>query len=197
MSKATGNTKAVGGRNAPLNPPETLATSVFPSFDFQQRTRLVFGLNSVERAGELARGLGAQVVLVVTDPGIVTAGHAHRVEHVLQSCGLGVVVFDQVRENPTTRDVEKCLQVAQSAGVDTIIGLGGSTWRLSRSTSRRIERSVPGASSRWSGTIAVLPASFRTFMWLPRWLTKRQPSFSTARMTSRYFTDPSLALIPH
>jgi len=127
MSKATGNTKAVGGRNAPLNPPETLATSVFPSFDFQQRTRLVFGLNSVERAGELARGLGAQVVLVVTDPGIVTAGHAHRVEHVLQSCGLGVVVFDQVRENPTTRDVEKCLQVAQSAGVDTIIGLGGGS----------------------------------------------------------------------
>src|SRR2546427_2062746 len=98
-----------------------------PSFDYQPRTRIVFGLNSVERVGELARGLGAKVVLVVTDPGIVTAGHADRVEHILQSCGLGVVVFDEVHENPTTRDVDKCLAVAKSAGIDTIIGLGGGS----------------------------------------------------------------------
>src|SRR5437867_5935996 len=127
MSKAAGNTKDGGERNAALMPPDAVATPVLPPFDYQPRTRLVFGLDSVERAGELARGLGAKVVLVVTDPGIVTAGHAHRVEHVLQSCGLGVVVFDQVRENPTTRDVDKCLQVAQSAGVDTIVGLGGGS----------------------------------------------------------------------
>src|SRR3989441_265998 len=85
------------------------------AFDYQPRTRLVFGLNSVERVGEQARELGARIVLVVTDPGIVTAGHADRVEHILQSCGLGVVVFDQVRENPTTRDVDKCLTVAKAA----------------------------------------------------------------------------------
>src|SRR2546426_5434815 len=98
-----------------------------PSFDYQPRTRIVFGLNSVERVGELARELGARCVLVVTDPGIVTAGHADRVEHILQSCGLGVLVFDAVHENPTTRDVEKCLAVAKSAGIDTIVGLGGGS----------------------------------------------------------------------
>src|SRR5712664_832071 len=98
-----------------------------PSFDYQPRTRIVFGLNGVERVGELARGLGAKVVLVVTDPGIVTAGHTDRVEHILQSCGLGVVVFDEVHENPTTRDVDKCLAVAKSAGIDTIVGLGGGS----------------------------------------------------------------------
>src|SRR5438445_5846533 len=97
------------------------------SFDYQPRTRIVFGLNSVERVGELARGLGAKVVLVVTDPGIVTAGHADRVEHILQSCGLGVLVFDEVRENPTTRDVDKCREIAKSAGIDTIVGLGGGS----------------------------------------------------------------------
>src|SRR5437016_6357614 len=100
---------------------------VLSSFDYQPRTRIVFGLNSVERVGELARGLGAKVVLVVTDPGIVTAGHADRVEHILQSCGLGVLVFDEVHENPTTRDVDKCLTVAKSAGIDTIVGLGGGS----------------------------------------------------------------------
>src|SRR5438046_10476453 len=102
--------------------PDTLA-----SFDYQPRTRIVFGLNGVARVGELARELGAKIVLVVTDPGIVTAGHVDRVEHILQSCGLGVVVFAEVHENPTTRDVDKCLEVAKAAGIDTIVGLGGGS----------------------------------------------------------------------
>jgi alcohol dehydrogenase class IV len=97
------------------------------AFDAHPRTRLVFGLNSVERVGELARELGAKRVLVVTDPGIVSAGHALRVEHSLQEAGLGTVVFDQVRENPTTRCVDHCLKVAKAAGIDTIIGLGGGS----------------------------------------------------------------------
>src|SRR5438309_5568604 len=98
-----------------------------PSFDYQPRTRIVFGLNSVERVGGLERELGAKIVLVVTHPGIVTAGHVDRVEHILQSCGLGVVVFAEVHENPTTRDVDRCLEVAKSAGIDTIVGLGGGS----------------------------------------------------------------------
>ena len=98
-----------------------------PSFDHLARTRLVFGVNSVQRVGVLARELGARRVLVVTDPGIVTAGHALRVEHSLQAAGLGVVLFDQVRENPTTRDVNECVRVAQAAGIDTLVGLGGGS----------------------------------------------------------------------
>src|ERR1051326_8524972 len=98
-----------------------------PSFDYQPRTQSVFGLNSVESVAVRGREMGAKVLLVVTDPGIVTAGHADRVEHILQSCGLGVVLFDGVHENPTTRDVEKCLAVAKSAGIDTIVGLGGGS----------------------------------------------------------------------
>ncbi|HEY2951826.1 MAG TPA: iron-containing alcohol dehydrogenase [Verrucomicrobiae bacterium] len=96
-------------------------------FDFQPRTRLCFGVNSIERVGELAGELGARSILVVTDPGIVIAGHAQRVEHILQASGLGVVIFDQVRENPTTRDVDNCLKAAKAAGIDTIVGLGGGS----------------------------------------------------------------------
>ena len=33
------------------------------SFDFQPRTRLVFGVNAVERAGEIIRELGAKTVM--------------------------------------------------------------------------------------------------------------------------------------
>ena len=97
------------------------------SFDHQPRTRLVLGANSVERIGELARELGGRSVLVVTDPGIVKAGHAQRVEHSLQAAGVGVVIYDRVRENPTTKDVAQCVAVAKQAGIDMFVGLGGGS----------------------------------------------------------------------
>jgi alcohol dehydrogenase len=96
-------------------------------FDYQGRTRIVFGVNSVERVGELAKGLGATKILLATDPGIVTAGHAARVEHLLQQHGIAVTRFGQVEENPGTKCVEKCVEVAHRSAIDAIIGLGGGS----------------------------------------------------------------------
>jgi alcohol dehydrogenase len=97
------------------------------AFDHQPRTRIVFGANTVDRVGELARESGARCVLVVTDPGIVAAGHAQHVERSLQAAGLGVVIYDRARENPTTKDVDQCVAVAKRAGIDTFVGLGGGS----------------------------------------------------------------------
>lgn len=96
-------------------------------FDHQPRTRLVFGVNSVEQAGDLARQIGVHKLLLVTDPGIVAAGHASRVQDVLNAAGHTVTVFDRARENPTTRCVEECLAVARKAGIEAIVGLGGGS----------------------------------------------------------------------
>jgi alcohol dehydrogenase len=101
--------------------------SILAAFDHQPRTRIVFGLNGVDRVGELAREIGAARVLLVTDPGIVRAGHADRVRHILEKVGLELTFFDRVRENPTTACVDECVKVAKSAKVDTIIGLGGGS----------------------------------------------------------------------
>ena len=103
----------------------------FPSgwnpFDYQPRTRLVFGANSVERVGSLATEIACKRVLLVTDKGIATAGHAARVERLLQTAGLGVVTYAGVHENPTTRDVDDCVRVARAAGIDLLVGLGGGS----------------------------------------------------------------------
>jgi alcohol dehydrogenase class IV len=96
-------------------------------FDYQPRTRIIFGLNTVERVGELAGELGAKRVLLVTDPGIVAAGHPDRVKRLLEATGIQVNCFDQVEENPSTSCVEKCLDLARRSGTDTIIGLGGGS----------------------------------------------------------------------
>lgn len=96
-------------------------------FDFQPRTRLVFGVNAVERTGEIVRELGAKKVLLVTDPGIAAAGHEQHALKSLAADGVTAVVFDKVRENPTTRCVDDCLAVAKSSGIEAIIGLGGGS----------------------------------------------------------------------
>jgi len=96
-------------------------------FDHEPRTRMVFGLGTVDRLGNLTRGLSARRVLLVTDRGIVSAGHAERARRSLEAAGLSVVVFDQVIENPTTRCVENCREVAQAGGIDPIVGLGGGS----------------------------------------------------------------------
>src|SRR5215475_10396506 len=96
-------------------------------FDYQPRTRIVFGVNAVERAGALASEIGAKKILLVTDPGIVAAGHAARVRDVLESSGLQVTFYDKARENPTTECVDSCVAVAKAAGIDTIVGLGGGS----------------------------------------------------------------------
>ncbi len=96
-------------------------------FDMFPRTRLVFGNGTLSRLGELARELGATRVLLVTDRGIVAAGHAERARESLKKAGLGVVVYDDVRENPTTGDIARSLAVAREGNVDLFVGLGGGS----------------------------------------------------------------------
>src|SRR5665213_371113 len=96
-------------------------------FDYQPRTRLVFGAGTVERCGELAREIGIRTALVVTDQGVLAAGHVEKVLQSLAAAKIQAAVFSNVRENPTTRDVEDCLQFAKSSTVDGIIGVGGGS----------------------------------------------------------------------
>ena len=101
--------------------------SALRTFDYQPRTRLVFGAGSVDRVGELARASGARHVLLVTDAGIVAAGHAAHVQRSLEAAHLRATLFDRARANPTTRCVDDCVAVAKAAGIDTIVGLGGGS----------------------------------------------------------------------
>lgn len=81
----------------------------------------------VTQVGRVVHDLGAKKVLLVTDTGIVTAGHAGAVCASLEDAGLQVVIFDKARENPTTRCVEDCVAEAEAASIDTIVGLGGGS----------------------------------------------------------------------
>jgi alcohol dehydrogenase len=96
-------------------------------FDFDPRTRVVFGSGCVQRLGELAREYGARRALLVTDPGIERAGHATHCYESLRAANVDVVVFDDVVPNPTTDDVDRGLAVAQREQIDFFIAVGGGS----------------------------------------------------------------------
>jgi alcohol dehydrogenase len=88
---------------------------------------VLFGRGALERLGERAADLGASRVLLVSDPGIVAAGHVERAAASLRGVGIAVLVFDEAEENPTTNCVDKAVAAACSHGADLLIGLGGGS----------------------------------------------------------------------
>ena len=96
-------------------------------FDFEPRTRVVFGPGVIDQLGQLAAELGGQRVLLVTDKGLAEAGHEQHGNQSLVAAGLDVTVFDDVHPNPSTDDVDRCVAVAREADVNLIVGLGGGS----------------------------------------------------------------------
>jgi alcohol dehydrogenase len=97
------------------------------SFDFDPRTRLVFGAGAFERLGELARELGSKRALLVADQGIVACGYVDEAVRLLNKVGIGVTTFHDFDENPDTRMVEAGRVVAAAHEVHVIVALGGGS----------------------------------------------------------------------
>ena len=96
-------------------------------FDFELKTRMVTGPDSINRVGAEAAQLGCNKALIVTDPGIVAAGHVQTAIDSLKQQSIETMVFDGARENPTTADVDAGLAVAKDYQPDLLIGLGGGS----------------------------------------------------------------------
>lgn len=90
-------------------------------------TRVICAAGSLRRLGEFVADAGGRRVLLVTDPGIMAAGHVDRAMEAIRSRGIEAAVFHGVRENPTTLEAEACAEAARGAGADMLIALGGGS----------------------------------------------------------------------
>ncbi len=98
------------------------------TFDFQSTIRTLFGENKIDELGALAKELGSRRVLLVSDAGLVRAGHVEHALASLQKEALEVFLFTEVGENPTTRTVESGARFAQAhQPIDLIVALGGGS----------------------------------------------------------------------
>lgn len=98
-----------------------------PSFDFEPRTRILFGPGTLSELGSVARTFATQNVLLVTDHGLKDAGHPQRAMDLLRSAGLNVLLYEEVHSDPTTEDVERGLEIARTKPIELVVGLGGGS----------------------------------------------------------------------
>lgn len=96
-------------------------------FEFQLRTRLVFGSGTIDRLGPLARELGLSRPLLVTDRGLRDAGHVERALGQLRDAGVDAAVFDACEANPDGAMVDRGVEFAAACRPDGVIGLGGGS----------------------------------------------------------------------
>ena len=97
------------------------------SFDFQPRTRVIYGAGTIGQLGKLAVQLGFRRTLLVADHGLVASGHVDEAVTPLTEAGIEVVRFHDFEVNPDTRMVESGTAFVATQNIDSIIGLGGGS----------------------------------------------------------------------
>ena len=96
-------------------------------FEVRPGPRLIVGPGSIDRLGRLSREMAGSRALVVSDPGIVEAGHTAGAIESLTEAGVTTAVFDAFGENPTTDHVEAGAALAREFRPDLLVGLGGGS----------------------------------------------------------------------
>ena len=96
-------------------------------FDFEPRTRVVFGQGTIERTGQVARELHFQRTLLVADPGVVKAGHVAEATRRLEAEGIEVLPYHDFGENPDSAMIDAGYRFAEPLRVDSIVAIGGGS----------------------------------------------------------------------
>ncbi len=87
----------------------------------------LFGLDARLLAGRHAKNWGAQRLLVVTDPGVISAGWAPEILNSLESEGLQHTVFQTISPNPRDYEVMAGVDFYQEQGCDGLLAIGGGS----------------------------------------------------------------------
>ncbi|MDX9664403.1 iron-containing alcohol dehydrogenase [Pseudomonas sp. P5_152] len=97
------------------------------SYEFRSVPRILCEAGALQQVGHVLSGLGAQRVMLVCDPGIVSLGFAASAQQALHAAGCEVTVFDQVVPDPSASVVKQAAAQARAFKVDGVLGLGGGS----------------------------------------------------------------------
>lgn len=97
-------------------------------FEFQDRTKMIFGEKTIDQVGDEAALLGGTKALIVTDAVVGKLGFVERITKSLKSAGIeAVMVFDEVPVDSDAAVVQKVYAEASEKGADITIAIGGGS----------------------------------------------------------------------
>lgn len=86
-----------------------------------------FGRGSRNKLGEELRTRGHQKVLIVSDYSLMEAKVTEKVIDVVDKAGVTYFVYNHVKPNPTVKNVQDGLTLAEINNVDAIVAVGGGS----------------------------------------------------------------------
>jgi alcohol dehydrogenase class IV len=95
--------------------------------NFFSPKKILLGQNIVNKVGEEAKTLGGSKAMIVTRPGLISAGYAQLVEDALHARQIETGIFDRVELEPPARNVDECAHGIREGKYDVVIGLGGGS----------------------------------------------------------------------
>lgn len=90
---------------------------------FYNPVKYLFGKGAVQKLGSHAAALGRKALLVTT----ASARYADRIQVLLSEAGVECQLFAKVTANPMASIVREGANLAEAAGCDLVIGLGGGS----------------------------------------------------------------------
>lgn len=99
--------------------PQELRKFVAPEF--------IFGIGSLDLAGQYGRNLGGRKALVVSDAGVAAAGWMQKVVASAEAAGLSTTTYTSVSPNPRLEEIEAGARIYAEERCDLIIVVGGGS----------------------------------------------------------------------
>lgn len=102
-------------------------TDMTRPFLFQTTPRIRFGVGVLESLPAELQRFAATSVLIVSDPGVIAAGIAGRVQGLVAGTSAATHIFGAVEPDPRIETADACARLAAEVGADLIIGVGGGS----------------------------------------------------------------------
>ena len=95
--------------------------------NYTQQCPVTFGVGSISTVKDAMGMLGVKKLFVVYDQGVKMSGLAEKVTKSLDEQGIDYIAYDDITAEPVEDVVEKAYEVAEEAGCDSVLGLGGGS----------------------------------------------------------------------
>ena len=97
------------------------------TWTFQSAGSLLFGRNSIDQLPDIAAGLDAKRIFIVTDAILEKAGVVEKVSGRLKAAGVLLDTFHVNNPEPSVEIVRQATAQAKGFAPDAVLGLGGGS----------------------------------------------------------------------
>ncbi len=87
----------------------------------------LMGFGSAKKVGEQMKNVGKKKAFIVTDEGVSKAGIAEIIKKNIEEAGFSAIIWDEVKANPTDKNVHKGFEIFRKNRCDIIVSVGGGS----------------------------------------------------------------------